>query len=631
MIWPGVDPCHLDNAAHVVTGTGVDRTAVIDGFTITAGYNVNGNGAGMLNDPGSPTVINCTFRDNCAFPEGGGSRGGGMYNGPGSSPLVGDCTFVGNQAAGGAGIMNMPETSPTLVNCVFRSNMREAVFNSNCTRVTVRDCTFVDHHGISGGGAMISTRTDVELTGCLFCGNSARAGGAVFVGDTHLIATNCTFAQNHAELGGAAIYTHRNVTGEIRNCIFWGNTAANSPQMTVYKASHIAVSHCNIEGGRSTIAVLLPEDTVLVWGPGNIDVDPLFADPGHWDPSGRFWTDGDYHLSSQAGRWDAAAQSWSADDVTSPCIDAGDPGSPVGREPAPNGGRVNMGVYGGTAEASMSPEAGPTPGLWSEPVPLAEVNLDSAEEWSPVLSADGLTLYFGRVHAPGQPFGRIFQASRQSALPYSRFTAVAEIPGALNRSEGDVLCPWVSPDGLHMYYTLQSGSVFSLMVSERPADLKLWPIGREIRELNQFDGRLRTCRLTADELTVFFTGPDIHGGSGEYDIWMATRPDRDAPFDEPLNLATLNSAHNDIHANPSSDGLALYFASNRSGRYQLLKSMRESRAALFGPPAHMTLFDTPDGHSMFPYLVPDGTEFYFMRETAGGRGTRDIWVSYRID
>jgi L-ascorbate metabolism protein UlaG (beta-lactamase superfamily) len=42
------------------------------------------------------------------------------------------------------------------------------------------------------------------------------------------------------------------------------------------------------------------------------------------------------------------------DDVTSPCIDAGDPNSPIGDESGPNGGLVNMGAYGGTAEASKS-------------------------------------------------------------------------------------------------------------------------------------------------------------------------------------------------------------------------------------------------------------------------------------
>jgi hypothetical protein len=89
--------------------------------------------------------------------------------------------------------------------------------------------------------------------------------------------------------------------------------------------------------------------------------DPLFVAPGHWDPNGTpdklsddFWVDGDYHLKSQAGRWDAVHKTWVKDDVTSPCIDAGDPNSPIGEEPFPNGGRINMGAYGGTTEASKS-------------------------------------------------------------------------------------------------------------------------------------------------------------------------------------------------------------------------------------------------------------------------------------
>ncbi|MHC4643702.1 MAG: hypothetical protein ACYS32_18830, partial [Planctomycetota bacterium] len=35
-------------------------------------------------------------------------------------------------------------------------------------------------------------------------------------------------------------------------------------------------------------------------------------------------------------------------------IDAGDPAIPIGLEPFPNGGIINMGAYGGTAEASKS-------------------------------------------------------------------------------------------------------------------------------------------------------------------------------------------------------------------------------------------------------------------------------------
>jgi hypothetical protein len=114
---------------------------------------------------------------------------------------------------------------------------------------------------------------------------------------------------------------------EVINCILYdgGNEIWNNDNST------ITVSYSNVQGG---------------WpGLGNIDVDPCFADA----------VDSDYHLKSQAGRWNPNSQSWVHDDVTSSCIDAGNPGCPLGDEPAPNGNRRNMGAFGGTAEASKSP------------------------------------------------------------------------------------------------------------------------------------------------------------------------------------------------------------------------------------------------------------------------------------
>jgi hypothetical protein len=88
------------------------------------------------------------------------------------------------------------------------------------------------------------------------------------------------------------------------------------------------------------------DDAILILGEGNIDVDPCFADP----------CGGDYHLKSQAGRWDPNSGSWVTDANTSPCIDAGNPGCPLGDEPSDaNNVRINMGAYGGTAEASKTP------------------------------------------------------------------------------------------------------------------------------------------------------------------------------------------------------------------------------------------------------------------------------------
>lgn len=78
-------------------------------------------------------------------------------------------------------------------------------------------------------------------------------------------------------------------------------------------------------------------------GLGDISEDPLFADPEN----------GDFHLKSEYGRWNGS--SWVYDNVTSPCIDAGDPSSDYSKEPKPNGGRINMGAYGNAVEASKSP------------------------------------------------------------------------------------------------------------------------------------------------------------------------------------------------------------------------------------------------------------------------------------
>ena len=131
----------------------------------------------------------------------------------------------------------------------------------------------------------------------------------------------------------------------MSECIVWdGPDPFTEPAVFPWP---IDVTYSNVQGGYA--------------GQGNIDVDPLFVDPGYWDPNGTpddldddFYVAGDYHLKSQAGHWDRATETWVFDDVTSPCIDAGDPNAPLGAEPFPNGGFVNLGAYGGTAEASRS-------------------------------------------------------------------------------------------------------------------------------------------------------------------------------------------------------------------------------------------------------------------------------------
>ncbi|MBN1675367.1 MAG: right-handed parallel beta-helix repeat-containing protein [Kiritimatiellae bacterium] len=86
----------------------------------------------------------------------------------------------------------------------------------------------------------------------------------------------------------------------------------------------------------------------------SLDVDPLFVDPDGADNvlGGLNGDDDDFHLQSAAGSWHGG--DWTPDGAHSPCVDAGDPQTGYSAEPAPNGGRLNLGCHGGTAQASKS-------------------------------------------------------------------------------------------------------------------------------------------------------------------------------------------------------------------------------------------------------------------------------------
>jgi len=180
------------------------------------------------------------------------------------------------------------------------------------------------------------------LKNCIFIANISSDGGGGGMGNYYFSSptiTNCTFVENFGPSGGG-IYCYESPGTTLVNCILWGTSSSQLIGPAI-------VTYTNIKGGYPGI--------------GNINIDPCFEDPGYWDPNETpdypyddFWINGDFHLKSQAGRWDANEGRWTKDDVTSPCIDAGDPNNPIGLEPFPNGGIINMGAYGGTEEASKS-------------------------------------------------------------------------------------------------------------------------------------------------------------------------------------------------------------------------------------------------------------------------------------
>jgi len=413
------EPTRMENSYHVVTGSGTDDSAVLDGFTITAG-NANGpkgpkddpykfqSGAGMYNISGSLIVANCTFTMNAAF------NGGGIFNYDCSLTLTG-CGFTRNLATWGGG-MNNHKCSLILTNCTFSENLARrgggGICNkwpstlklSDCTFIrnladfsgggmhggaaTLTNCVFIANEALQGGGlfsgllnltncSFIANKAkywgggmwsgSYNMSNCMLSGNSAGvSGGAIFIFCSDLILTNCTLTGNSAPKGNALSsdeFHGDSSNVEITNCIFWGSN--NEIWNDTGLSTSITISYSDIQGGQ---AVVHDPCSAIVWGQGNIDTDPLFADPGYLvdvndpnivvepsDPNNDLWVNGDYRLKSEAGRWDPNSESWVIDDVTSPCIDAGDPVTPVMCEPHPRGYFINMGAYGGTEQASKSP------------------------------------------------------------------------------------------------------------------------------------------------------------------------------------------------------------------------------------------------------------------------------------
>ncbi|NLH17434.1 MAG: hypothetical protein GX455_12725 [Phycisphaerae bacterium] len=274
-------------------------------------------------------------------------------------------TILGGQ--GGGGLRCHAAVGLEVRDCLFRENLASAgggLHISDSTNCHATNCVFTDNYATGNGGGIYLHGQSLTVDHCLIVGNQAEYGGGMYLDNVAATIVNGTVAHNFAwdQWGGVAVEVGDDVVGELRtghflSCIFWGNTSENDNVETSQigrNFGNATFDFCCVQGWTGKFA-----------GVGTIDQDPLFVHPGHWDTNGTFyyyddvWIPGDYHLQSQSGRWDAALGGWVQDGVTSPCIDAGDPMAPIMYEPFPSGGVINMGAYGGTAEASKSWFGGP--------------------------------------------------------------------------------------------------------------------------------------------------------------------------------------------------------------------------------------------------------------------------------
>ncbi|MHC4499815.1 MAG: right-handed parallel beta-helix repeat-containing protein, partial [Planctomycetota bacterium] len=309
--------------------SGEDGNSVLDGLTITGGY--NGDGGAVLCWDAGPTISRCFIIGNRSF--GGQKVGGGGIACMRGSPTINDCKIIGNSNDGSGGGLAWRDTRsrPIIANSVISGNSADGVgggmYGGYGGEVTITNCTIAGNvargeWGEANGGGICAYHSTLKIEDCNITGNSAELpdgeargggiflshsstatitnsviagnraygdmvwGGGVWGGGVHgygnLTITNSTITGNSTKgelTYGGAIFCVRG-SQKITNCILWGNEAIYGPQIYLGDNSTAWVGYTDVQGDQDD--VYIGSDCTLNWGLGNIDADPCFVEAGFW-------------------------------------------------------------------------------------------------------------------------------------------------------------------------------------------------------------------------------------------------------------------------------------------------------------------------------------------------------------
>jgi hypothetical protein len=197
---------------------------------------------------------------------------------------------------------------------------------------------------------------------------------------------------------------------------------------------------------------------------------------------------------------------------------------------------------------------------------------------------------------------------------------------------------FISADGCTLYFQSnrpggQGGSPWDLWVATRPTTDAEWGppenLGPTVNTTS-FEGSV--CIL-ADGLSLYFAS-NQPGGFGGFDLWVTTRATKADKWGIPVNLSGINGPSDDCDASISSDGLELYFVSNRAGGHGSLDLWVTTRATLsdlWGPPVNLGSIVNSSSPSLnyWPSISPDGLSLFFTSNRPGGYGPDDVYMTRR--
>jgi beta-lactamase regulating signal transducer with metallopeptidase domain len=196
---------------------------------------------------------------------------------------------------------------------------------------------------------------------------------------------------------------------------------------------------------------------------------------------------------------------------------------------------------------------------WEPATNLGSKVNSSDHDWAPSISTDGLTLYFCSWERPGG-HGKfdIWQTVRPTVN--DNWSTVENLGPPINTPYEERM-PWISADGLEIYFTsnrIGNPETVDLYVSKRDTITDTWsePINLSVLNTPYTESE---PSLSSDGLTMFFSS-NRPGGFGEYDLYVSTRQTKDSDWSPPLNLGEqINTQYSEVCPGLSSDGQTLYF------------------------------------------------------------------------
>lgn len=265
-------------------------------------------------------------------------------------------------------------------------------------------------------------------------------------------------------------------------------------------------------------------------------------------------------------------------------------------------------------------------------------------EYNPAILPDQSMIFFesdrpGGVHLRGDFdiwFARIKDLNDHLNLP-PVFFEPEHLPAPVNTEgfEGQPFVRQLANGDLELYFTALANP------PQRPGPLATniymtrlsqgqWSEPQELFEINSnFNDRMAT--LSADGKTLFFSS-DRPGGFGQDDIWYSVYDEENQKWNSPQNAGSqINTDASEISASLHSDGVTLYFSSNRIeglGGYDIYVTqfyLDENKNFVFRPPQNLGLPYNSLWDDEHPSVTKDGEYIYFSSNREDGYGLFDIY------